>query len=300
MADDIFGQPLEEVPDIDLESPDTDLGADTDGPEMTDEPGDGDALQAEGEEPADAEAARKYWQGAYTKSRQKDRERYGELESEHTQYKNVLAQFYQNDDYARQVLAQRFPQLASQIQGQSGQASPAGESSQTGQSSGLVGRLQQKLGEFGFLAEGLGSALEEEIESRVQARVGPLEQRTAQHTESQRKAEEDKLLAEMDGKYPGWEDSFGAQMRELDDFLGGNALNHSRFGNKYELYYRLLNPDAARSDAIREMGNAARRRTGLSRTGRSSAPNIGDQIRKAESNADAFALAAKSAMEESA
>src|SRR5262249_46999537 len=54
----------------------------------------------------------KRWQAAYTRSRQRDRERYGKMEQEHQQFGQVLRDFYASDEYALQVLRQRFPQLA--------------------------------------------------------------------------------------------------------------------------------------------------------------------------------------------
>lgn len=297
MADDVFGHPLDDVsPDDPGETPETE-GTAEDGTDAETTDSSPDELQATGDEPTDPAQQKKYWQGAYTKSRQKDRERYGTLEQEHRQYKQLLANFYQDDAYAMQVLRQRFPQLASQLQ-QPPQGQGTTTSPTTGASSGLAERLKQRLGEFGFLADGLGQALEEEIQARVEQRVQPLEQRSIQQTEQTRHAEETRLLTAMDAKYPGWEESVGAKMQALDDFLGSDALTHPEFGNKYELYYRLLNPDATRREAIHAMGDAAKRRTGLSRTGRSSAPNVADLVRKAENNASAFEAAAKAALEE--
>jgi len=279
---------LVDDPDIEDSVPDDDSESDEEG-EQTE-----DVLQAEGEEPQDLETARKYWQAAYTKSRQKDREKYGEIEQQHQQYQELLANFYQDDNYAMQVIRQRFPNLANQLSGQPGQAAAP----QGGQSSGVTEQLQQSLGEFGFLADSLGPAIERIIDARVSEKVGPIEQRTKQQTEQQRKAEKDKLLAEMDGKYPGWDEKYRTQMDEMGAFLQSDHLVHPKFGSKYELIFRLANPDAARSDAIREMGSASRRRSGLSRGGRGSVPNISEQVRKAESNADAFRLASRAAAEE--
>lgn len=296
---DIFGN---EIPDEDPEggdalTDDTEDSIDDDGEDEELSPE--DSLTADGDEPDDIESVRKYWQGAYTKSRQKDRERYGKIEDEHQQYQQLLANFYQNDDYAMQVIRQRFPNLAGQLSDRTGQA-PKG--SPEGQSSDVTTLLQQSLSEIGLgdvgLDRALGKVLDRLIEDRVTARIQPLEQRTRQQTEEQRRTERERLLAEMDGKYPGWEESFRPQMDEIQKFLSSEQLHHPKFGNKFELMLRLVNPDAARSDAIRAMGEAARRRTGVSRGGRGGEPNIAEQVRKAESSADAFKLAAKAASED--
>jgi|SRR5919108_2360793 hypothetical protein len=258
-------------------------------PEEGDEP-----LQGDGEVPQDPAAAHKYWQGAYTRSRQKDREKYGKLESEHGQYQQLLTRFYQDEAYAKQVLAQRFPQLAAQIVGQPG---PAPHGTPASPASGVTHQLQQSLGDYGFLAPALGPVLERVIAEQVQQRLSPFEQRTQQQAEQARQAEETRLLAAMDAAHPGWESSYGTQMQELNAFLASDALTHPKFGDKYTLFYRLLNPDAARIAATREMANAARQRTGFGRSGRSSVPNVQEQVRTADTARDAFKLAAEAAMQ---
>jgi len=70
------------------------------------------------------------------------------------------------------------------------------------------------------------------------------------------------------------------------------------FGNKYQLLYRLVNPDVARIDASREMDRAARSRLTTGRSGRQSQPNVDDQILGAKTNTDAFRLAAEAAARE--
>ena len=302
---DIFGNLIPEEEDDPVE-PDEDVQDNVD-PEddaepeddTSDEESEDETLQAEGDEPDDLESARKYWQAAYTRSRQKDRERYGKVEQEHQQYQQLLANFYQDDNYAMQVIRQRFPQLANQIS-QNGQGQQTPTPSDNNVSSELTQQLQQ--GEFGFLGSEFGPAIEryvnERIQQEVEKRVGPIEQRSQQQIESERQAEEKRLLAEMDGKYPGWEENHRTDLEELDKFLASDRLTHPKFGNKYEVYYKLINPDAARSEAIEAMQNAAKRRTSFSRSGRGSVPNSSEQVRKAQSNRDAFMLAAKFASEE--
>ncbi|MGI9298582.1 MAG: hypothetical protein ACR2QC_11905 [Gammaproteobacteria bacterium] len=299
--EDIFGQPI--IPDDGgtLEdpfggAPDDDVDTGDEGPEEGDAGAEEEEqLTAEGDLPTDPEAIRKHWQAAFTRARQADRTRLGKIEGEHGQYQKVLSQFYQDDAYAKQVLAQRFPELAAQIRG-GGQASG---SQPTTTPNGLTSELEQNLGDYGFLAKALGPVLERVIDQQVKDRVAPLEQKTTEQVESARKTQEQALLSDMDTKYEGWEESYGAKMRDLDDFLASDALQHPTFGNKYELLYRLLQPDAGRLEAAKDMRNAAKRRSGISRSGRSSAPNIVDQVRKADlSDAEAFQIAARAAAEE--
>ena len=308
MQEDLFGQPISEGDDFAEDTSDAALPEVRDLGEMgSDEPS-GDAAAdttdetedyiseyARGDVPDDPSEAHKYWQAAATRWRRADREKYGRIEDEHGKYRDMLAQFYQNDDYARQVLAQRFPELAASIRGP---GQPTRSQTPTSPDT-FVSELEQSLGDYGFLAQALGPALSQLIDKHVQSRIAPIEQRTTQQADQARRLQENELLSAMDTKYEGWEESYGAKMRELDDFLASDALTHPVFGSKYELYYRMLQPDAARVAAAREMGEAAKRRTSLGRTGRTPASNVQDEVRKADlSDAEAFQLAAKAASEE--
>jgi hypothetical protein len=285
MAEDVFGHPLEDLDDAPVDpDPSEDTSATT---------SDADQLSADGTPPADPVEAKKYWQAAYTRSRQKDRERYGELEKQHAQYRDVLANFYRDDQYALRVLAERFPQLT-QVLGQLG-TSPRGTPSAS--PTGITQQLQQSLGDFSFLADKLGPALEQVIEQRVQAQLLPLQRNLTLQQEHATRAETDRLLADMDAKYPGWEEKYGTKMKALDEFLNSESLTHAEFGHKYELLYRLLNPDASRISASRTMLDAARRRSGTSQGSGPGVPNVDDRVRKAETRQDAFKLAAKAALE---
>ena len=105
-------------------------------------------------------------------------------------------------------------------------------------------------------------------------------------------------MAALDAEHPGWEEKTGTDMADLDAYLASDALTHPKFGDKYTLIHRLLNPDAVRVTVAREMSNAARKRTGLGRSGRS-VPNVVKQVRNPEiSNTDAFWIAAKAATED--
>jgi hypothetical protein len=243
----------------------------------------------------------KYWQAAYTQTRQRERAQYGKVEAEHKQFGEVLRNFYQDDGYALQVLRQRFPQLAHQLSlGPQGMPQSIPQNTLQAQPvNPTVQLLEQSLGEdLAFLAPRLGPVLEQVIQAGIKAGLAPIEQQTQQQQAAARKSTEDALLAEMDSAHPGWEARYGKDMQELDAFLNSDALSHPKFGNKYQLLLKLVNPDLTRVDAVRSLGNAARSRLTTGRTGRQSQPDPTESILKARTNSDAFRLAAEAAMRE--
>ena len=250
------------------------------------------------EERAWYERWRQHWHRAFTRARQADRASQGDIVTQHQELSEMFNKFYRNEEYAKHVIAQRFPHLAGQLNRTEQPAS----GSQSGSTTGITALLQQGLGEYGFLANAIGPVLEQVIDQQVNARVAervtPLEQRTNQQFKQQRDREETELKSALDGKFPGWEEQFGAQMRELDDFILSDALHHPKFGSKYEIYHRLLNPGADRVKVAREMQEAGQRRSGLSQTTRTTRPNIMETVRKAPSNHDAFRAAVQGALEE--
>jgi hypothetical protein len=252
-----------------------------------------------GDPPADPNDPQyKYWQGAYTRTRQKDRERYGQIEAQHKHYGEILRSFYNDDAYALQVLRQRFPDLASRMTREAGPGAPSQDTRRTDTPS-LVHELEAQLGpDLAFLAQRLGPVLETAIRSRIDGAVQPLHQQTEATRAANRKAEEDRLMAEMDATHPGWEAQYGTQMQALDTFLASDQLTHPTFGSKYQLMLRLLNADVSRVHAAREMEQAGRNRLTTGRAARTSSPDIDSQVRSAKTSADAFRLAAQAALQE--
>jgi hypothetical protein len=79
-------------------------------------------------------------------------------------------------------------------------------------------------------------------------------------------------------------------------------LNHRKYGNRLEALYTLTqilngNNGQATAEAARRMGAAARNRTTTGRASGNPAPNYNEQIRKATTSREAFAIAAKAAEE---
>lgn len=262
--DDLVGTPAEDIP------------ADEPAPESAPPPA---------EEPL-AKSDSETWQAAFTKARQKDRQRYGAIEQEHGQYKDVLQKFYTDDTYAMGVLRQRFPHL--------GAGTPSPGTPQKS-AAGLSGLMQEKLGtDLAFLAEPLADA----VQSAVESALAPMQRQTEEQQASTRREKQLALMAEMDTKYPGWETQYGEDMTSLSRFLGSPDGTHPKYGSKLELLYKLLNPDQARVDLHQTQQRAARSRQSVSRTGAQTQPNLRERLTKAATNHDAFMLAARAAAEE--
>jgi hypothetical protein len=79
-------------------------------------------------------------------------------------------------------------------------------------------------------------------------------------------------------------------------------LTHPKYGNRLEALYTLTqmlngNNGQATATAARRIGEAARNRTTTGRASGNPAPNYTDQVRKASTSREAFAIAAKAAEE---
>lgn len=276
MADDVYGyEPLAD--DDTLDSP-----AD---PET---PADDEAVTAE--TPTDPETLSRddgdTWQAAFTKARQKDRARYAKIEEEHATYKNVLQRFYTDEAYARSVLQQRFPELAAQSRAPGSQKKDGGP---------LEDLLAGELGEdIQFLAAPLAKA----VQAAIQQAIRPFEEQTRAQQQQSRQAQHEAALSELDQKYPGWETHYAEDMATLAQFLAGEQVRHPKYGNKMELLLKILNPDHARIDAMRQQQRAARSQQGRSRPGPAAQPSVRDIVLKTPDTHKAFMLAAQAAAEE--
>lgn len=195
----------------------------------------------------------------------------------------MVDRFNTDPAYARQVIEQIAPRLGLALAPTAGTPGPQGTpSAPTTSLDGITQLLTSKLGpDLAFLAPALAPAILETSQAMTRAAIAPLEQRVVGQSEASRRAEEDRLMGELDASMPGWEEQYGDQMRELDAYLASDALTHPTFGNKYELYLRLLNPSIPRREAVRDIGRAARNRVGTGRAGTQAAPNVSETIRKA-------------------
>ncbi len=223
----------------------------------------------------------KKMQASFTRARQKDRET-----ARAAQEKAQLVDRMNSDPaFAKDLITFLAPKVGLALAGSGStpttpatpQASPLADT--------VMAALTDRLGpELAFLAP----ALAEAVQQATKAAVSPLERQAAEQVhltraqqEAARKAEEDRLMAELDAQYPAWEAEYGTKMEALDAFLASDQLTHPEFGNKYQLYLRLLSPDTARVSAIKQMGDAARRGVRTGRAGQPTQSNIQDRIRQA-------------------
>jgi hypothetical protein len=95
-----------------------------------------------------------------------------------------------------------------------------------------------------------------------------------------RRAEEERIRAELDSEVPDWEAKYGDQLQALQAFLASDALTHATFGTKQGLLLRLLDPSISRRDILREMKDKPRQGVRTGRSGQPTRSNLGDKLRE--------------------
>jgi len=126
----------------------------------------------------------------------------------------------------------------------------------------------------------------------------PEKKQQAEMQLKQREKEYEELASELTERAPGWEERED-EMMELLDFLQGPSMRHKKFGSKLELLYNLVTGNAsAILEATKRMGQAAKNRIVSGTTNRQTVPNYDERIRKAKTNQEAWAIAAKMAEEQ--
>lgn len=215
---------------------------------------------------------------AYTKALEKSKQAGG---GEHAA--NVQ-RFWSDPDYASQIIQARAQQLgyrltkaeAREMARDAAGSAPAGD-----------GSLPPEL-----------SWMEPHIARAVEARLQPYKQRAQTQEVSAKTAEFDELAEELAETAPGWE-AHEDEMSELLSFLTSSRLRDRRWGSKLALLHNLVTGQAhAAVTLARRTADAARARTGTGQPGRSVAPNLSDQIRKAPTTNDAWKLAEQAGLEE--
>lgn len=227
----------------------------------------------------------KRMQAGFTKARQRDREQVRAAQEK----VQLVDRLNSDPQFARQLVEFLAPKVGVTLASgqQAIERAPAPARADT-MSDAVSQALAEKLGpELAFLAPALAEAVSE----ATRAAVSPFERKqveqetmTRAQQEAARRAEEDRLMAELDQKLPNWEAEYGGKMEALDAFLASDQLVHPEFGSKYELYLRLLNPDAARATAIRDMQDATRRGVRTGRTGSPTRGNVLDRVKEAHQN----------------
>lgn len=241
--------------------------------------------------PAELQAHWKRMQAAFTKGRQKDRETARALQEKAA----MVDKFNSDPQFALNTVMQVAPLLGIRLEPMhpGTPTPPSGTPGQGGLTEdALTKLLQDKLGpDVAFLAPALAPALLNVVKDVSQAAMAPLQQQLEGQTRQQqlaaiqaREAEENALMQALDARMPGWEEEYGEQMQALDAFLGSDQLTHPQFGNKYELYLRLLAPGLSRVEAVKEVQRASRNGIRTGRTGgqtqSSLVQQIGDVYRK--------------------
>lgn len=220
---------------------------------------------------------------AYTKALEKAKTSGG---GEHAA---TIQRFWNDPDYATQVIQQRAQQLgysltkaeARAIAAQGGGAAAGGD----------PGDLPAEL-------SWMRPFLEKAIQSGVERRLQPIQQHARTQEVSAKTAEYDDLATELAETAPGWE-AHEDDMSSLLSFLQGPALRDRRWGSKLALLHALVTGQGhAVATLARRTADAARSRSTTGQPGRTVAPNLSEQIRKAPSQNDAWKLAEQAGLEE--
>lgn len=226
--------------------------------------------------------------GAYTKRLEEIRARKADTD---------LVDRYRSDaEFARQFLASEAARLGLTLGGAPTPApAPTPAATPGGIAPELVAAVKANLPpELQWMAPAIAAA----SGAAATSATAPIVKRT-QDTEAAARAREwDELADELTQSAPGWE-AHEKDMTELLAFLQSPSMRDKRFGSKLSLLHRLVTGDAAATaTAVRRIGEAARGRTVTGQSGRSTAPNVHEQVRNAPSNAAAWDIAAKAAIEE--
>jgi hypothetical protein len=218
---------------------------------------------------------------AYTKALEKARGGSSEAEG-------LVKRFWSDGEYAAQILQQRAAQLGYRLSKADARAI-AQQGAQPGTSPAAD--------DDGLLPPEL-KWMQPTLDRYIEARLGPERQRTQAKEVSARSAEYDEIAEELAETAPGWE-AHEDDMLELLSFLQGRDMRHRRWGSKLALLHNLVTGQAhAVATLARRTADAARARTTTGQPGRSVAPNLSEQIRKAPTNEHAWELAAKAGEEE--
>ncbi len=203
----------------------------------------------------------------------------------------LVTRFRTDPEFARQLIAAEAQRMGLALQAPPATEQPATNGSTGGPPPALVARIEASLSpEMKWLAPQLAAA--------TWAGVEPLTQRSQQADQEARNQQFQALVAQLSEALPGWE-AHEDDMAELHRWLKSDAMAHPRFGSKLELLYHAVtrNAQAVRTATTR-MADGARAASRTGGSGRNSAPNITDRVRKAPNNADAWELARQFAQDE--
>lgn len=201
-----------------------------------------------------------------------------------------IQQFYADPVYRRNVIQQfQHEMQASQPaqQGKSVQAPPQ-----------LVETIKQQLApELQWMAPMLANSQW----AGMQSTLAPVVQAREQEQRQSWDTSFNDSLEELSEKHPGWE-AQEDEMASVYGWLKSGDLTHRKYGKLTEALYTLTqilngNNGPATAEAARRMSSAARNRTTTGRATGPATPNYSEQVRKASTPREAFAIAAKAAEE---
>lgn len=238
--------------------------------------------------PAEVQPHFKRMQAAYTRKMQA-------LAGERDKV-DLVTRFRSDPEFARQLIQAEAHRMGLTLQAPP--AAPGQPATSNGQSAPppeLIARIEASLSpDMKWMAPQMAAA----TWASTQMYTLPLHQKSQQADQEARNEQYQALAAQLSDMLPGWE----AHETDMSDLLGwikSPALTHPRFGSKLELLYHAVTRNAAAvRTATQRMTDASRARSTTGQSGRSSAPNITDRVRKAATTREAWDLAIQHAQEE--
>lgn len=241
--------------------------------------------------PPELQAHFKRMQGAYTKKMQQV--------ASVREAARLVSRFNSDPDFARQTIMERAQQLGLNI-GQTGQPQAPGLPMQQGNAmpQGLVDAVKATLSpELQWMAPALAASQWAGMQMALQ----PIKEQQAQTMRQTQDSQFEVLAEQLSQKAPGWEEHED-DMDSLLAFMHSNKMTDRRWGSKLELLHKLATAGDghATAQAARRMAEAARNGNPAGRPMAQPVPNVGEQVKKAKTNQDAWDAAAKAAMAEMA
>ena len=205
-----------------------------------------------------------------------------------------IQQFYADPAYRQQVLNQYRHELGV-AQAQAGKPTPGQPTQAPPQ---LIETIKAQLApELQWMAPMLANSQW----AGMQTTLAPVMQAREQEQRQSYDASFNAAMEELSGKHPGWE-AHEDEMTSVYSWLSSGPLTHPKYGNRLEALYTLTqllngNNGSATAEAARRMSAAAKNRTTTGRATGPATPNYNEQVRKASTPREAFAIAAKAAEE---
>jgi len=212
-----------------------------------------------------------------------------------------INQFWQDDSYAQQVLRQRFPHLGNQPNGDNGPRSSASSGQESsGGAAGVpqdfVDSLKSSVSpDLQFVVNELAPGLWKSLQGQISTAVGGIQERLDQQTSEQQQEKFTQLEAQLDQKFPGWQ-QHESDMTNLLAFLQSNKIEDRRWGNKLELLLNLVSGNGQSvSQAVDRINQAGKNRIPTSSHGSRKPVNTSERILKARTSREATELAMEEA-----